>query len=362
MRNLIIAAAMVISVSACQTETKDGFKLSGKINGGEGKSLVLGKINGRSIEGLDTAKVINGKVEFSGTLKYPQYLVIAIEGGRPAMQFYGENSQMTINGHIDSLYNAKVTGSATNDLMETFKNEQAKFNEKEKELYQQYEAAQQAKDQEASDAVLAKYQSMSKERQDQTSSFIAQNTTSPVALSLIQAFFMNEEYTTLNEQFTKLDTALAVIPAYNAIKDRLVILEKVQEGKEAPDFTLTSIDGKEVSLSSFRGKYLLVDFWASWCGPCRAENPNVKNAYMKFHKKGFEVLSVSVDRDQNAWKKAVEEDDMTWTQLNDTKKVAGQLYGVTGIPHTILIDQDGIILAKNLRGKDIHSKLEELLN
>lgn len=135
-------------------------------------------------------------------------------------------------------------------------------------------------------------------------------------------------------------------------------------GTKAPDVTLTSSDGKQVSISSFKGKYVLVDFWASWCGPCRRENPNVVAAYNKFKDKNFTVLGISLDEDRTKWMEAVAKDKLTWTHISDLKgweSVAGRLYGVQSIPANFLLDPDGMIIARDLREDELQDKLQEIL-
>jgi len=139
---------------------------------------------------------------------------------------------------------------------------------------------------------------------------------------------------------------------------------KLGIGREAPEISQLNPEGKMTSLSSLKGNIVLIDFWASWCGPCRKENPNVVQLYQKYHSKGFEVFSVSLDKSREAWLKAIADDHLTWTHVSDLgywKSAPALLYGVSSIPFTVLIDREGKIIAKKLRGEDLERKLEELL-
>jgi thiol-disulfide isomerase/thioredoxin len=146
-------------------------------------------------------------------------------------------------------------------------------------------------------------------------------------------------------------------------KGKISSLASFNIGGEAPDFAQNSPDGKKVSLSSLRGKVVLVDFWASWCGPCRKENPHVKKLYNQYKDKGFDILGVSLDRTKGAWLAAIEKDDLPWHQISDLKgwkNAAAVMYGVTSIPQTVLVDKDGNIIARNLRGPALDQKLAEI--
>jgi peroxiredoxin len=136
-------------------------------------------------------------------------------------------------------------------------------------------------------------------------------------------------------------------------------------GQTAPDINLPTPDGEGMTLSSLRGKVVLIDFWASWCGPCRKEMPNVVKAYAKFKDKGFEIFGVSLDKEKDRWLEAIAKDGITWPQVSDLRQWESSvvpLYNIQGIPYTVLLDREGKILAKNLRGEELEKKLAEVLN
>lgn len=146
----------------------------------------------------------------------------------------------------------------------------------------------------------------------------------------------------------------------NDFKESVYSMTSIAVGRMAPDFELTTLKGETLKLSDYRGKYVLVDFWASWCGPCRRENPNVIKMYQKYGGKNFEILGVSTDQSEVQWRKAIRDDELPWAQVRDTEFEASTKYNVATIPFTVLVDREGQIIAKNLRGLLLEKKLQEL--
>ena len=196
-------------------------------------------------------------------------------------------------------------------------------------------------------------------------SLITKYPDSPAAAFYLYRYFTYQlSLDELKATRAKISPALANSPYVKDLDGIIKQLENVQIGKIAPEFSLPDTAGVSVSLSDFRGKYVLLDFWASWCPPCRRENPNVVKAFQEYEDKNFTIIGISLDNNKDKWMKAIADDNLTWTHVSDLKYWDSEipaLYGVRGIPANILLDPNGVIIARNITGEDLHKTLQEVI-
>lgn len=350
-------------LGACQSGTK--YTISGTISGLDSAKVYLVKAEqGRPVE-VDTVDVVKGSFEFKGEAGMPEMHYLRLNDREYFAQFFLENGKIAVMANKDSLQNTKVSGSKSNDLFNGYLDEIKKLNKEYVSLSEQYNQAMMKGDMEAANKAKIDVEAMMANMKVYSKNFISENRNSIVAPFLYLSQFINEA------SAEELDTIVSIFPAeytesvYVKEINRIAGLKKkTAVGSPAPDFTMNDQNDSPVSLSSFKGKYLLIDFWASWCTPCRQENPNVVRIYQRFKDKGFDILGVSLDREKEAWVKAIEEDQLSWTHVSDLKfwqNEVAQLYGVQSIPHTVLLDKEGKIVAKDLRGESLEAKLVELL-
>jgi peroxiredoxin len=235
-------------------------------------------------------------------------------------------------------------------------------------LNESFSAAAREKNQEKMLAIQDSYMQEMRKSHDQVAALLLEESPSLGAINLLQ-------HGTLLDKDQYFDTYLAVADklkkewsTYDHAKGFIEMVDGMKTvaiGQPAPEIALPDTTGQVVKLSSFKGKYVLVDFWAKWCGPCRQENPNVVKAFNKYKDKGFTVFGVSLDRSKGDWMQAIKQDGLTWTHVSDLKywqSEAAKSYNITGIPFSVLLDPNGTIIAKNLRGRALDRKLEEVLN
>ena len=279
-----------------------------------------------------------------------------------------DNVQVNVDGNSQQGF-AEIKGSSDIDLIQRVQELQAKVNADPAvvQLNDEFTLAAQRRDEATMQKLQQKYQQLVTKYNDEIAAIMVEQSPSLAVINLLQSNVLDKDQ--YQDTYLKVAEKLKKEwPDYSLSENFIDYVEKMKltaVGQPAPEIALPNPQGEVVKLSSMKGQYVLVDFWAKWCGPCRQENPNVVRAYQKYKDKGFTVYGVSLDRSKADWLQAIEQDNLTWTHVSDLKywqSEAAKTYNITGIPFSLLLDPNGVIIAKNLRGAALHQKLAEIFD
>jgi len=330
--------------------------ITGNVKGLKEPSLVFSYASGKTYKN-DTVAVKGGTFTWKADFPHPQKVYIFFP--QRFIEFFAENGRIQIAGTADLLDKLKFTGSKTQAEAEAYEKSLKDLTDQEAPLYQKWGKGSK----EEQKALEAKLDELRMKKRERANQYIAAHPKSNFSVSLVDDRAAMGSYSDVKRIYELLDASAKETPTGQQIAERLTVLKRSDLGETMLDFTQNSTEGKPVRFADFKGKYVFVDFWASWCGPCRAENPNVLKAYNQYKDKNFTVVGVSLDDNGEKWKKAISDDHMPWTQLSDLKGWENELstyYGIRAIPSSLLIDPQGKIIAKDLRGEALNQKLASL--
>lgn len=372
MKNILILTIAIISFVSCGVKEGE-YKIEGTIKGLVDDTKLYINIQDEanmSNKTIDTAQIKDGKFTFEG--KLPENISLAtltVEGQPVNQMFILENGKIVLTIDKDSTHLSKIGGTANNEYFQTYNEKMNDFQKKgmkfQKDNMEKIAQAQQ--NPEIMEELMKAYEPLKNEMESFNEEFIGKNPKAYIGLMLMKNMVMNPEadMDKAKSLFDKMDKSLKDSKIGKDLTKQFEEISKLAIGKKAPDFTSKTAEEVEFKLSENLGKVTLIDFWASWCGPCRQENPNVVGVYNDYKDKGLKIIGVSLDQDKTKWLEAVKADKLTWdhvAQLDPQNDVAAKLYNVASIPSTFLLDEKGNIIAKNLRGNALREKIAELLN
>jgi peroxiredoxin len=336
-----------------------GFIIKGNIQGASGMAYITYEFNYK--DHTDSAIITNGQFTLNGQLPEPLLCTLRVSNSQQIRLFFAENTTMQATGNVAKLFDIQVGGGKEQEIWNG-------FNTKQREVIGDkiMEVRKRPRDSSSHKLSPADAAEIDVVKDSVMQSFVKANPNAvATAFIIYQTYIVYPDYKRAGELYVLLNKKIKDCYYARRTAQNVHATDKTTPGSLAPAFTLPDTTGQMVSLASFKGQYVLIDFWASWCMPCRKENPYLKKAYNRFHSKGFEIVGVSIDSGKGAWTKAIETDSLPWVHVSDLKAGQGPVpdaYGVKSIPKNVLVDKSGKVIARNLRGEELENLLEKILN
>ena len=352
---------VIIGFFSCTSEKKElGYTINGQAKGIADSTLIKLKADNKI---LDSTLILNEAFTFNGQVEMPKKVYVMVDNTRDFSSFWLENTSIDFSAKTGAFSEAQISGS---DLQKTHDILKERINPLRKRqdslsvlLFNDSLSLEYRK------TVFEVYEKSRSEESKKQQEFIKEYPNSLVSLDILNIYKTTWGKDIVKDLYSNVSDSLNDNKDVLSIKRYIDLSQNLKVGDTFVDFSQVTPDGATVKASDIKSKVTLIEFWASWCGPCRATNPSLVKIHKEFKPLGFEILGVSLDQDKDAWIKAINEDKLTWTNVSDLlgdENEAALIYNVSGIPDNILINDKGIIIARDLRGADIRETLEEVLN
>ncbi len=365
MKKLLIIFFFAPFMGCQMANQQEGYKLKGNLEGASDQWVYLqDRISGQMVT-IDSAFIEQQSFTMTGMQENPEMFYLSFEEIAGRFPLFLENADITITINAEEPSDFNVEGSSSHDIYTESNKLREPYNEKLRALQQEMISAEVTGDDDLMKELNQKVIDTEQQLRKETEGFLANHSNKSVgAFIAMRTLTHGLDYEEMKEVLNIFDPSLAGTRYYDDLSERVDKLEKVAVGNPAVDFTSVTPEGEQLSLSDFRGKYVLINFWASWCPYCREENPHLVNTYNALQTDNFEILSVSLDREKQAWEKGIAEDKMPWPQVSDLKgwnNDAADLYVIRSIPQNVLISPDGTIIDRNLDHVELETRLQQLL-
>lgn len=374
MKQLSILLLLTLSFSSLKADPgkkdkdngSDGYVLNGLIEEYDTGIVYMQRAVNFQLEPYDTAMVVDGKFTFTGQVEHPELFYFQVDNRKKKLvQVFMENAEITLQFNLERFNEAFVSGSESHNKFMEFEFQNQTMAMEQNQIQQAYNQALTKGDNELANQYRGAFAAKGQERLSYMQNFVSNNRETPVSGYILVRYMLDENlYTYLKTEYDSLMVYQEETKYTELLGGYLNKIGKLAIGAEAPVIAANDTSGVERSVADFKGKILLIDFWASWCGPCRRANPQVVALYNKYKDQGFEILGVSLDKNAGAWKKAIIADKLTWPHISDLKGWGCEPckeYKVSSIPKTFLLDREGKIVAKGLKGPALEAKIQEML-